>query len=254
MTDAALRLDCLGSGFAFSSGAYWSGFLLNGRILLDCPPQALVHLYRLGRSAADVDLVLLSHAHTDHIGGMDHLLLDAVYRQKEVRGKPFAVAGPPGIYDRLHARLGETPRLPVRDDPYIEWFEQRAGSSFDWSEIRVDLFEMDHAPDLYALGFRVHVDGGVLAYTGDTKYGDHLYELAEGADLLIAECGGDREHGHMSWDDIRRLRAELPRETALLVTHYDPQAVPIDFGSIEGLTLAEDFGVYSYGPGADGAR
>ena len=97
MTDAALRLDCLGSGFAFSSGAYWSGFLLNGRILLDCPPQALVHLYRLGRSAADVDLVLLSHAHTDHIGGMDHLLLDAVYRQKEVRGKPFAVAGPPGV-------------------------------------------------------------------------------------------------------------------------------------------------------------
>jgi ribonuclease BN (tRNA processing enzyme) len=241
-----LRLDCLGAGYAFSRGSYWSGFLLNERVLLDCPPQALVHLYRLGKTAADIDLVLLSHAHTDHIGGMDHLLLDAVYRQKDVRGKPFAVGAPPGMYDRLHARLGETPRLPVRDDPYIEWFEQKARSSFEWMGTVVDLFEMEHAPDLYSLGYRVTIDGAVVSYTGDTVYGEHLLELAEGARALIAECGGDVEHGHMNWDDLRRLRKELPRETELLVTHYDPRTVPIDLGSIEGLTLADDFGVYEY--------
>ncbi|MBM3139752.1 MAG: MBL fold metallo-hydrolase [Chloroflexi bacterium] len=63
-----IHLDCLGSAFAFSAGRYWNGWLLNGRILLDCPAQTVPHLYRLGGSPADVDLVLLSHEHGDHIG------------------------------------------------------------------------------------------------------------------------------------------------------------------------------------------
>ena len=78
MTGGRLRLDCLGSGFAFSHGRYWSGFLLDGRILLDCPPQTLPHLFRLGVATAEVELVLLSHAHSDHIGGVDLFLLEAM--------------------------------------------------------------------------------------------------------------------------------------------------------------------------------
>ncbi len=62
-----IHLDCLGSGWAFSTGSYWNGWLLDRRILLDCPSQALVHLYRLGITAADLDLVLLTHEHDDHV-------------------------------------------------------------------------------------------------------------------------------------------------------------------------------------------
>ena len=112
----APRLDCLGSGHAFSHGRYWSGFLLDGRILLDCPPQTLAHLYQLNAEPAALDLVLLSHAHSDHIGGVDLLLLDVVMAHGgRLAERPLTVAGPHGIYARLREVIGDSPRLPARD-------------------------------------------------------------------------------------------------------------------------------------------
>ena len=247
-----LRLDCLGSGHAFSHGRYWSGYLLAGRILLDCPPQTLPHLYRLGVPTHDLDLVLLSHQHSDHIGGMDLLLLEAMHghhlpplgERREARARPLAVAGPPGIHDRLREIIGDSDRLPDRDDPSIVWLESEGGSSFEWAGALVECVEMDHAADIPALGFRVQLDGRTVAYTGDTRLCPAVERLAEGADLLIAECGGDAEHGHMSWDDIRALRETLPASTRILVTHYAEPADRAALEAIDGLELAEDFAVY----------
>ena len=250
-----MRLDCLGSGFAFSNGAYWSGFLLAGRVLLDCPPQTLPHLFRLGVPTTAIDLVLLSHEHSDHIGGVDLLLLEerraqhdwdarGARREGVPRASPLAIAGPPGIYDRLREIIGTSSRLPDRDDPRIEWFEQPGGSAFEWAGVQVECVAMDHSPGVDALGFRVRHPAGVVAYSGDTSYGEALLSLAEGADLLIAECGGDRAQGHLEWDDVRALRAALDASTRLLVTHYDPLAVPEWARSLDGVELAEDFGVY----------
>jgi ribonuclease BN (tRNA processing enzyme) len=239
-----LRLDCLGSGFAFSHGRYWSGFLLDGRILLDCPPQTLPHLQKLGVSTAEVDLVLLSHEHSDHIGGVDLFLLEAMQGAGAARGRPLAVAGPPGIYARLRAAIGPAERLPERDDERIHWFERPGGAHLEWAGVRVDTVAMEHAEGLLALGFRVHYPGGLVAYSGDTRYCEALLRLGDGADLLIVECGGDRSHGHMAWDDVRTLRAELASTTRILVTHYDPDAIPADLPALEGVALAEDFGVY----------
>ena len=253
-----MRLDCLGSGFAFSNGAYWSGFLLDGRVLLDCPPQTLPHLFRLDVPTTAIDLVLLSHEHSDHIGGVDLFLLEerraqhdrdargarGAPREGVPRASPLAIAGPPGIYDRLREIIGTSSRLPERDDPRIEWFEQPGGSAFEWAGVQVECVAMDHSPGVDALGFRVRRPDGVVAYSGDTSYGEALLSLAEGADLLITECGGDRAQGHLEWEDVRALRAALDASTRLLVTHYDPLAVPEWVRALDGVELAEDFGVY----------
>jgi ribonuclease BN (tRNA processing enzyme) len=243
-----MRLDCLGSGFAFSHGSYWSGFLLDGRVLLDCPPQTLPHLFKLGVRTEAIDLVLLSHEHSDHTGGVDLFLLEVMQgeaaRAGVARERPLAFAGPPGIYERLREAIGPSSRLPERDDPRVRWFEQRGGSAFEWAGLQVECVAMEHAPELDALGFRVRHPEGVVAYSGDTAYGEALLGLAEGADLLIVECGGDRGSGHMEWDDVRVLREALPASTRVLVTHYDPQGVPAWVRGLEGVELAEDFGVY----------
>jgi ribonuclease BN (tRNA processing enzyme) len=238
-----LRLDCLGSGNAFSHGRYWSGFLIDRRILLDCPPQTLAHLFKLGVPTEAIDLVLLSHEHSDHIGGVDLFLLDAMYRTAEARNRPLAIAGPPGTYSRLREVIGESDRLPPRNDPRIVWFEQPDGSAFEWAGITVECIEVEHNPDVISLGFRLHVDGRVLAYTGDTRPCEAVHRLAEAAQALIVECGVGTYH--FDWPDILELRARLPQATHVLVTHYgDP--VPEAVRDVPGLTLAEDFSVYEY--------
>ena len=239
-----VRLDCLGSGHAFSHGRYWNGFLLDGRVLVDCPPQTLAHLYKLGVPSAAVDLLLLSHEHSDHIGGVDLFLLDTLegpkYGASQPRTRPLAIAGPPGVYERLREVLGEG-RLPARDDERVRWLEQRDGTSFEWAGLTVECIEMEHAPELTALGYRVHAPGALVAYTGDTRLCDAVYRLAEGADVLIVECAGARAAGHFEWDDIHTLRAALPERTRILVTHYVEPSTP---AYAEGVTLVEDLARY----------
>lgn len=244
-----LRLDCLGASYAFSDGRYWSGFLLNGRILLDCPPQALAHLYRLGKAVpAQLDLILLSHEHADHIAGTDALLLNEHVRVAGAGlrdGRPLAIAGPPGIYARLRAMIGERERLPPRSDPRVVWFDGAAPDRFEWAGVTVERLAVEHDPTIESHGFRVHVDGGIVAYTGDTEMCDAVLQLAEGADVLIVECGGDRAYWHFEWPDIFALREQLPPSTEVLVTHYGHRDAP-DVTAIDGLTLAQDFAVYEY--------
>ena len=243
-----MRLDCLGSGHAFSHGRYWSGYLVNGRVLLDCPVQTLAHLYRLGDAVpAQLDLVLLTHAHSDHIGGMDLLLLDQLQGRTAAQrdGRPLAVAAPPGMYDRLREVIGPSERLPQRDDPRVHWFEQPAGDAFEWAGVRIEAVAMEHDPALDCHGYRLHIDGGIVAYTGDTRMCDAVLRLAAGADVLVVECGGDRRHHHMEWPDVFALRERLAASTEMLVTHYDHREAP-DVSSIPGLTLARDFATYEY--------
>ena len=242
----ALRLDCLGSGHAFSHGRDWSGFLLNGRVLLDCPPQALAALYRVGlQCLVDLELILLSHLHADHILGIDLLLLELHQgRAAKLRGgRPLALAGPVGTYERLRAIVGASERLPAKDDPRVVWFETDAPSTFEWTGIEVERFVMEHDPRLVSLGYRVGIDGSVVAYTGDTRMTQAVEDLAANADVLIVECGGAPAEGkpttHLDWPDVRALRERLPSATHMLVTHYDPLSAPAQVGLRPGITLAE---------------
>ena len=251
MAGGALRLDCLGSGHAFSHGRDWSGFLVNGRVLLDCPPQALAALHRLGlQRIVDLDLVLLSHLHSDHILGMDLLLLELEQGlAAPLRGnRPLAIAGPLGTYERLRAIIGDSDRLPSREDPRLVWFESDAPSTFAWAGVEVERSVMEHDPRLVALGYRVRIDDRLLAYTGDTRMTPAIEELATGADVLVVECGGPPAEGkvttHLDWPDVLALRERLPAATHLLVTHYDALTAPAQDELPPGVTLAEDGAIW----------
>lgn len=198
----------------------------------------------MGAAPDKLDLVLLSHAHSDHIGGVDLLLLDVVVANGDrLRERPLAIAGPPGIRARIREIVGDSPRLPPAADPRLRWLEYPGGSAFSWRNVAVECVSVEHAPDLTALGYRVRISGRTLAYTGDARLTPAIDDLAAGADLLIVECGGDRAHGHFEWDDLRELRGRLPTTTRMLVTHYDHVTAP-ESASLPGIELAQDLAHY----------
>ena len=61
-----MRLTVLGCGSAFSGCGCNAGYLVDGRVLVDCgaPVPALVR--RVSASVHDVRLVLITHFHADH--------------------------------------------------------------------------------------------------------------------------------------------------------------------------------------------
>ncbi len=69
-----MRLTVLGSGSAFSTCGCNAGYLVDGRVLVDCgaPVPALVR--RAATSVHAITLILLTHFHADHCFTLPTLL------------------------------------------------------------------------------------------------------------------------------------------------------------------------------------
>jgi ribonuclease BN (tRNA processing enzyme) len=84
-----LKLQMLGTGSAFAKAFYNNNALLQigGRtLMLDCGITAPMALHELGRSFDDIDAVLITHIHADHVGGLEEFAFQMkfVFRRKPV--------------------------------------------------------------------------------------------------------------------------------------------------------------------------
>ena len=75
-----------------------------------------------------------------------------------------------------------------------------------------------------ALGLRVAWQGHTIAYTGDTEWTEALVELAQGADLLIAEGYTDqrRIRFHLDVATLQRYAGRLAARRVIL-THLSAE-------------------------------
>jgi ribonuclease BN (tRNA processing enzyme) len=242
-----LELTFLGSGNAFASAPerYWSSFLANGRYLFDAPPTLLPHLKRLGMSLTDIEVVFISHFHGDHFMGLPFLFLEYVYLT-ERRDDLFTV-GPPGVEQKIEefARLCY-PEVTREAGYRRRYLEVRPGTDQYVNEIGFRALTMNHVPGrLECFGYRVHVGGKTVAYTGDTMLCDEIFELAEGADVLVLDCtysqGGGPEH--MGMDDLPVIRKRVAPETTIILTHLNGEP---DIAGLENVLIARDFGTYRF--------
>ena len=75
------------------------------------------------------------------------------------------------------------------------------------------------------LGYRLELDGKIIAYCPDTGYRDEAVELSKNADLLIAECAyktGQKNNKwpHLNPEDAARLAKES-KAKKLVLAHFD---------------------------------
>src|SRR3954447_21770535 len=101
-TMPGVTVQIVGAGDAFGSGRRFQACVSvrapEGHALLDCGATSLVALKRLGLDPGTVDVVLVTHLHGDHFGGLPFLILDGQFSR---RTRPLVVAGPPGLAERL---------------------------------------------------------------------------------------------------------------------------------------------------------
>lgn len=213
----------LGTGNAFGSGGrHPVSIWVRGerfQLLLDCGPSALPMLKRAGRSASEIDLVLVSHHHGDHFSGLPFLLLD--YQYQGPRQRAFAIAGPPSTEEKVEqlTRL-LFPSLQDRRRPYVLAYSELAeGEPEPFGPLSVTAFRARHYPQGVAFGYRLSLDGRTVVYSGDTEWTEELARQSEGADLFICECSSfERKiEYHLSYRELENRRHQIRARRTILI-------------------------------------
>jgi ribonuclease BN (tRNA processing enzyme) len=187
-----VQVRFLGTGDAFGHGGRLQTCILiqttKHRILIDFGASAMISLYRYGVNPNSIDLILLTHLHGDHFGGLPFFILDAQLISK--RFHPLTVVGPIGSRERIMAAMevmfpGSS---KVKQKFDINIYELEAEQVWDSHGIKVVPYPVIHPSGDPSFALRVECDGRSIAYTGDTEWTEALIQSARGVDLLIAEA------------------------------------------------------------------
>jgi len=210
--------DALGSGGRFNTCFHFTGERVN--FLIDCGASSLPALKRLGIARDDIDLILITHFHGDHFGGLPFLLLDAQFTR---RTRPLVIAGPEGIETRLtqvmEALFENSSKTKQRFD--LSVIALKPGETRAFGAVNVTPFPVVHGESGGPfLAHRVEAEGRVIAYSADTEWTETLVPLARDADLFIAEAYYYDKvvKNHLS---LKTLEAHLPeiKPKRLILTH-----------------------------------
>jgi ribonuclease Z len=246
------RLLLLGTGAAYSGPDRTTtmiAFEADGSVVVvDCGGDAVQRLLAAGADPGGVDLLILTHAHPDHIGGFP-LFMEKIWLAK--RHRPLDVCGPAPTLEVARRSFEAYETGGWEGLPEIRWHavEMREGAEV-W---RDDRWEITAAPGQHSLpviGVRV-VDvrgGGVAAYSSDTSRSDAIARLAEGADVLVHEATGDFG-GHTSLPDAAHV-ARQAGVGRLVVVHLPPELPEEDLreaqASFPELYVGEDGALYEF--------
>jgi ribonuclease BN (tRNA processing enzyme) len=187
-----MRLTITGCGDAFGAGGrLQTSFHVRSDAstsLIDCGVTSLIGMRRLGFRPNDIDTVFVSHLHGDHFGGLPWLLVDAIYVSN--RARPLIVTGPKSIEARfVTAAEALYPGITTAKRGFeLIFVEYEERMPLEVGGITVVPFEVKHPSGAPPYALRFTIDGKVLAFTGDTGWIDVLCDVAQGADLFIAEC------------------------------------------------------------------
>lgn len=213
--------------------------------LVDCGRGVLQRAAAVGIGAGQVDALLLTHLHSDHLTDLNDVITTRWVTSFEP--SPLVVIGPPGtraVVDATLAALAHdvSYRLAHHEDltwePPVEVTECTEGTVLDAGGVRITVAPTDHRPVHPTNAYRIDHDGRAVVLAGDTVPCEGLDRLCEGADALVhTVIRADLiEHlpiqrlvdicdYHSSVEDAARTAARAGVGT-LVLTHYVPALVP----------------------------
>jgi ribonuclease BN (tRNA processing enzyme) len=190
----AVEVAILGSGDAFAShGRFQSGYIIDSpdcRILMEAGPTALCAMKRMDFKPADIDVILVSHLHGDHFGGLPFFLLEYAYESP--RRKPLTIVGPRHLEERTWLLFrtmfpGTKPDLE-RLLSKLRFVVLEPGSDEKIGAIRIRSMRTPHMKPDVSLAYRIAVGGKSIAFSGDSGWTDQMVPFVAGADLFLCEC------------------------------------------------------------------
>ncbi|TVP81020.1 MBL fold metallo-hydrolase [Thioalkalivibrio sp.] len=164
-----IRFASLGSGSAGNSLLVQAG---RTRVLVDCGfsvQETTLRMARLGVAPADLDAILVTHEHSDHIGS----------------------SAPLARRHRLPVYMTPGTRIAARDATYPRLHEFHAGHTMSIGDLQVEPFTVPH--DAREPAQFVFTDGAVrLALLTDAGHVTaHMAACVDAVEGLLLECNHD---------------------------------------------------------------
>ena len=172
--------------------------------IVDAGTDGVRNLTRMGYSAGDINAVLLTHFHSDHIDGLGEL---ATLRWvSAAKTTPLPVYGPTGVEQVVsgfntsyaadmnyrHAHHGDTV-APVSGAgmqamPFTPPPLGRLTTVIAVGDLTIEALTVDHFPVVPAVGYRFIYKDRSLLITGDTVKLPNIQMFARDVDLLVHEA------------------------------------------------------------------
>ena len=181
---APVTVTLLGTGDAFASfGRSQSGYLIDapaGRILMEAGPGLMQALKGRGVSTDSFDLLLISHLHGDHFGGLPFLILDYMWETR--RKKALTIAGPAKLEERTWSLMRTMfPHFELDKIKHkLKFVVLEPGSSTRLGKFKVSAIRSPHTKPDISLSLRVDGGGKSIVFSGDSGWNDELVDFSDG--------------------------------------------------------------------------
>jgi len=239
-----LEIFFIGVGSAFSIEHNQTNFLIvkgDTHILIDCGmtgPKALSEI--AGLKATDIEVVLPTHSHADHVGGLECLALTNRYVGRKFLKKQKIKIIIGSEYQRIlwdytlrgglewNEEDGEKKRLALTDFfdiiP-INWktFQPREVFEVEIGGIHLELFRTKHIPEQSEnwetsfLSYGLCVDDRIFL-SGDTRFDPELIKMYSHCEVMFHDVQFFSGAVHAPLADLKTLPTKIKEK--MLLMHY----------------------------------
>jgi ribonuclease Z len=206
------------------------------KFLIDAGRGATVRLWQVKVPAGRIDVLFLTHYHSDHTSGIPDLWLTGWLPPPfGQRRTPFHVIGPTGakvLMENLEKAYALDIKIRIEDEKLppegiavrVEEFDKE-GVVYEMSGVKVTAFEVNHGDAIKpAFGYRIDYNGHSAVISGDTRFNENVIKYGAGADLLIHEVAMATP-ALMQIPAMRRIIAHhtTPKEAGIVFDRAKPK-------------------------------
>jgi ribonuclease Z len=213
--------------------------------IVDVGAGASLNLTQYKVPQGDIDAVLLTHFHSDHIDGLGELLLQRWVNA--ANDSPTPIYGPKGVeeiaegfnlayqQDQAYrvAHHGAETVIPGGAGSTAMPFELPQNGELktvlERDGLKISTLAVEHEPVSPAVGYRFDYKGRSVVISGDTKKSANLQALSQDIDLLVHEA--------LNTNMVNTLakaaeKAERPRMLKILNDIWDYHTTPVEAAEI----------------------
>ncbi len=220
-----MKIKALGTGSAFARPPLYNASLLietkaQKRFLVDCGNSVPLGLDKAGLGPKDLDGILITHIHLDHIGGLEEIAFKNMYM---LGGHKTPLIAPKAVIEGLKKRLmpalwrDHTGRLTLED--YFQVKAVDPDKSYKLGDFSYTFIPVKHvlAFPSYAIYFKT--PRRRTFFSADAMFDAELItRMAKISDVIIYDTQLFTGGVHCSLEELQTLPKEIKKK--ILCHHY----------------------------------